>query len=117
MKKLITFSYIVYYDISNAKLQTVNMPRKSEGQKALDKFLKAAKNAPKETKEQKAEREQKRAAMSAKYAASNALFMAAYRQAHPVPEIPTGSPYQVAKEAWVSENNSSPFDHWTSANH
>jgi len=39
------------------------MPRqtKSEGQKALDQFLKAAKKAPKETPEQKAEREKKRA--------------------------------------------------------
>ncbi len=93
------------------------MPRKSEGQKALDKFLKAAKNAPKETPEQKADREKKRQAMTAKYAVSNAAFMAAYRQAHPIPEIPTGSPYQAARDAWVSENNSLPFDHWTSNSH
>jgi hypothetical protein len=90
------------------------MPRKSEGQRALDNFLKAAKNAPKETPEQRAERERKRAAQSAKYAASNAAFMAAYRAAHPVPEIPTGSPYQAAREAWVSDHNSGTFDHWSS---
>jgi hypothetical protein len=90
------------------------MPRKSEGQRALDKFLKAAKQAPKETPEQKAERERKNAAQAAKYAASNAAFMAAYRAAHPVPEIPTGSPYQAAREAWVSEHSSTTFDHWSS---
>jgi len=90
------------------------MPRKSEGQRALDKFLKAAKQAPKETPEQKADRERKSAAQSAKYAASNAAFMAAYRAAHPVPDIPTGSPYQVAREAWVSEHNNGTFDHWSS---
>jgi hypothetical protein len=90
------------------------MPTKSEGQRALDKFLKAAKQAPKETPEQRAERERKRAAQSAKYAASNAAFMAAYRAAHPVPEIPTGSPYQAARDAWVSDNKNGTFDHWSS---
>ena len=100
----------------------INMPRqtKSEGQRALANFLKAAKSAaksaPKETPEQKKKRETKRAIQDAKYAASNAAFMAAYRAAHPVPEIATGSPYQEAREAW---DNGQPgtdgvFDHWTS---
>jgi hypothetical protein len=96
----------------------INMPRqtKSEGQRMLDKFLKASKSAPKETPEQKAEREKKRAILDAKYAASNAAFMAAYRAAHPVPEIATGSPYQEAREAWINgqPGTDGVFDHWTS---
>ena len=100
---------------------TINiMPRqaKSEGQRMLDQFLKAAKKAPKETPEQKAEREKKRAIQDAKYAASNAAFMAAYRAAHPVPEIATGSPYQEARKAWVNGQTGTDgvFDHWTSSN-
>ena len=98
------------------------MPRqqKRDGQKALDKFLKASKKAPtpKETPEQKKERETKRAIQDAKYAASNAAFMAAYRAAHPVPEIATGSPYQEARKAWVNGQTGTDgvFDHWTSSN-
>ena len=103
---------------SKSKSTIINMPRqtKSEGQKALDKFLKAAKKAPKETQEQKAAREKQRAIQDAKYAASNAAFMAAYRAAHPVPEIPTGSPYQEAREAWINgqQGTDGVFDHWTS---
>jgi formiminotetrahydrofolate cyclodeaminase len=94
------------------------MPRqtKSEGQRALDKFLKASKTAPKETPEQKKDRETKRAIQDAKYAASNAAFMAAYRAAHPVPEIATGSPYQEAHEAWINGQSGTDgvFDYWTS---
>jgi hypothetical protein len=97
------------------------MPRqtKSEGQRMLDQFLKAAKKAPapKETPEQKAERDKKRAIQDAKYAASNEAFMAAYRAAHPLPEIPTGSPYQEAREAWINAQpgTDGAFDHWTSS--
>ncbi len=95
------------------------MPRqtKSEGQRMLDNFLKASKNAPKETPEQKAERDKKRAILQAKYAASNEAFMAAYRAAHPLPEIPTGSPYQQAREAWINAQpgTDGAFDHWTSS--
>ena len=95
------------------------MPRqtKSEGQRMLDNFLKASKNAPKETPEQKAERDKKRAILQAKYAASNEAFMAAYRLAHPLPEIPTGSPYQQAREAWINAQpgTDGAFDHWTSS--
>ena len=99
---------------------SINMPSKSEGRKALDQFLKAAKKAPKETAEQKADRERRRAAydaiQQAKYGASNAAFMAAYRAAHPVPEMATGSPYQAAKEAWTNpENWKGAVDHWTAA--
>jgi hypothetical protein len=97
----------------------INMPRqtKSEGQRMLDQFLKAAKKAPKETPEQKAAREKQRAIQEAKYAASNAAFMAAYRAAHPVPEIVTGSPYQEAREAWINgqQGTDGVFDHWTSS--
>ena len=97
------------------------MPKqtKSEGQRMLDKFLKAAKKSPaqKETPEQKTERETKRAIQDAKYAASNAAFMAAYRAAHPVPEIATGSPFQEAREAWGNglSGTDGVFDHWTSS--
>lgn len=100
------------------KQRDINMPRqpKSEGQRKLDQFLKAAKMAPKETPEQKAAREKKRAIQEAKYAASNAAFMAAYRAAHPLPEIVTGSPYQEAREAWINgqQGGDGAFDHWTS---
>lgn len=110
-------------DVATAKEKAkaniiINMPRqtKSEGQKALDQFLKAAKKAPKETQEEKAAREKKRAIQEAKYAASNAAFMAAYRAAHPVPEIQTGSPYQEAREAWINgqQGTDGVFDHWSS---
>ena len=49
--------------------------------------------------------------------ASNAAFMAAYRAAHPVPEMPTGSPYQTAREAWINgqEGTDGALDHWTSS--
>jgi hypothetical protein len=43
-------------------------------------------------------------------AASDAAY-AAYRLAHPVPEMVTGSPYQAAREAWA--NGGAAFDHWT----
>jgi len=43
-------------------------------------------------------------------AASDAAY-AAYRLAHPVPEMATGSPYQAAREAWA--NGGAAFDHWT----
>ena len=91
--------------------------QKSEGQRALDQFLKAVKKAPapKETAEQKAAREKKRAIQDAKYAQSNAAYLTAYRNAHPVPEIVTGSPYQAAREAWLQGPGISQgqFDHWT----
>jgi hypothetical protein len=40
--------------------------------------------------------------------------LAAYRLANPLPEIVEGSPYQAAREAWVSGSGGSVFDHWTS---
>ena len=45
-----------------------------------------------------------------KKAASEAAY-AAYRLAHPVPEMVTGSPYQAAKEEWTK--GGAQFDHWT----
>ena len=68
--------------------------------------------AAKETPEQKAKRE----AYETRNVASNAAFMAAYRAAHPVREIVTGSPYQDAKEAWRNgqQGTDGSFDHWTS---
>ena len=43
-------------------------------------------------------------------AASDAAYTA-YRLAHPVPEMATGSPYQAAREAWA--NGGAKLDHWT----
>lgn len=45
-------------------------------------------------------------------AASDAAY-AAYRLAHPVPEMVTGSPYQAAREAWANGGGGAAFDHWT----
>ena len=45
-------------------------------------------------------------------AASDAAY-AAYRLAHPVPEMVTGSPYQAAREAWAAGGGGAAFDHWT----
>jgi hypothetical protein len=47
-------------------------------------------------------------------AASDAAY-AAYRLAHPVPEMATGSPYQTAREAWANGGGGggAAFDHWT----
>jgi len=45
-------------------------------------------------------------------AASDAAY-AAYRLAHPVPEMVTGSPYQAAREAWANGGGGTAFDHWT----
>ena len=44
-------------------------------------------------------------------AASDAAY-AAYRLAHPVPEMVTGSPYQAAREEWANGGGAA-FDHWT----
>ena len=66
-------------------------------------------NATKTTKQtlSSAEKEKWRAD---KKAASEAAY-AAYRLAHPVPEMVTGSPYQSAREEWAK--GGAQFDHWT----
>ena len=48
-------------------------------------------------------------------AASDAAY-AAYRLAHPVPEMVTGSPYQTAREEWRNgqQGTDGALDHWTS---
>jgi len=73
----------------------------------------APKQEYKETPEQKA----KRIAYETRNTASNAAFMVAYRAAHPLPEIVTGSPYQAANEAWRNgqQGTDGLFDHWTSS--
>ena len=45
-----------------------------------------------------------------KQAASDAAY-AAYRLAHPVAEMVTGSPYQRAREEWAK--GGAQLDHWT----
>ena len=72
------------------------------------------------TAEEQAARDKKLAFIEARrkeIEASNAAFMAAYRAAHPVPEIATGSPFQEAREAWVNglSGTDGVFDHWTSS--
>jgi hypothetical protein len=85
--------------------------------KDLSKFFKScAKNpskAPQETAEQKAEREKRQAQLAAKKLAN---YGAAAAAQPPMKEIPTGSPYQAALEAWKSSENKGTFDHWTSSN-
>jgi len=44
-------------------------------------------------------------------AASDAAY-AAYRLAHPVPEMVTGSPYQAAREAWANGGAGAKLEHW-----
>ena len=56
----------------------------------------------KESAEQKAERERKREEFRALQFAKYGDPLAAIRAANPKAEIVTGSPYQVAREAWVS---------------
>ena len=72
------------------------------------------------TAEEQAARDKKLALIEARrkeIEASNAAFMAAYRAAHPVPEMPTGSPYQAAREAWINgqAGTDGAFDHWTAS--
>ena len=91
------------------------MPVQTENKRA--KSRSAAATAPKQEYKETPEQKAKRIAYETRNAASNAAFMAAYRAAHPLPEIVTGSPYQAANEAW---RNGQPgtdglFDHWTSS--
>ena len=72
------------------------------------------------TAEEQAARDKKQAFIEARkkeIETSNAAFMAAYRAAHPVPEMPTGSPYQAAREAWINgqAGTDGAFDHWTAS--
>ena len=91
------------------------MPAQTESKRAKPRTSAAA--APKQEYKETSEQKAKRIAYETRNAASNAAFMAAYRAAHPLPEIVTGSPYQAANEAW---RNGQPgtdglFDHWTSS--
>ena len=89
----------------------------SKSHKDLAKIFKACALAPKETPQQKADREQRRAAFQALQLAKYGDPLAAIRAANPKPEIVTGSPYQAAREAWVSGRTGTDgaFDHWTSS--
>jgi hypothetical protein len=49
--------------------------------------------------------------MAEKKAASEAAY-AAYRKAHPLPEVVEGSPYQRAREEWAN-GGAEQLDHWT----
>ena len=79
-------------------------------------MFKACALANQETPEQKAAREQRRATLRALQLAKYGDPLAVIRAANPKPEIVTGSPYQAAREAWVSgqAGTDGAFDHWTS---
>ena len=49
--------------------------------------------------------------LAEKKAASEAAY-AAYRKAHPLPEVVEGSPYQMAREEWAN-GGAERLDHWT----
>ena len=49
--------------------------------------------------------------LAEKKAASEAAY-AAYRKAHPLPEVVEGSPYQMAREEWA-KGGAEQLDHWT----
>jgi hypothetical protein len=66
-------------------------------------------NATKTTKQTLSSAEKEKW-LAEKKAASDAAY-AAYRLAHPVAEMVTGSPYQAAKEEWAK--GGAQFDHWT----
>jgi len=91
--------------------------RHKELAKLFKHYAKPRNAAPKKELAETPEQKAKRIAYETKNAASNAAFMAAYRAAHPLPEIPTGSPYQEAREAWINgqQGTDGIFDHWTSS--
>ncbi len=66
-------------------------------------------NATKTTKQTLSSAEKEKW-LAEKKAASDAAY-AAYRLAHPVAEMVTGSPYQSAREEWAK--GGAQFDHWT----
>ena len=98
--------------------QTMPSYTESKRHKDLAKMFKACAlaNKPEETPEQKAAREQRRETMRALQLAKYGDPLAAIRAANPKQEIVTGSPYQAAREAWVSgqAGTDGAFDHWTS---
>ena len=91
------------------------MPAQTESKRT--KSSTAATAAPKQEYKETPEQKAKRIAYETRNAASNAAFMVAYRAAHPLPEIVTGSPYQAANEAWRNgqQGTDGLFDHWTSS--
>jgi len=118
-------SKVVVYSSSNQTTpttsQTMPVYTKTAAFKENAKLFKqcAQARAPL-TAEEQAARDKKQALIEARkkeIEASNAAFMAAYRAAHPIPEMPTGSPYQAAREAWINgqAGTDGAFDHWTSS--
>ena len=112
---------VVVYSSSHKTTPTTtqSMPTYTESKrhKDLAKMFKACALANKpETPEEKAAREQRRETMRALQLAKYGDPLAAIRAANPKQEIVTGSPYQAAREAWVSgqAGTDGAFDHWTS---
>ena len=111
--------WLVVYSSPKAPTISQSMPTYTESKrhKDLAKMFKACALANKpETPEEKAAREQRRETMRALQLAKYGDPLAAIRAANPKQEIVTGSPYQAAREAWVSgqAGTDGAFDHWTS---
>ena len=112
---------VVVYSSSHQTTPTTTqaMPSYTESKrhKDLAKIFKSCALANQETPEQKADREQRRATLRALQLAKYGDPLAAIRAANPKQEIATGSPYQAAREAWVSGRTGTDgaFDHWTSS--
>ena len=112
---------VVVYSSSHKTTPTISqtMPSYTESKrhKDLAKIFKSCALANQETPEQKADREQRRATLRALQLAKYGDPLAAIRAANPKQEIATGSPYQAAREAWVSGRTGTDgaFDHWTSS--
>ena len=112
---------VVVYSSSHKTTPTISqtMPSYTESKrhKDLAKIFKSCALANQETPEQKADREQRRATLRALQLAKYGDPLAAIRAANPKQEIATGSPYQAAREAWVSgqAGTDGAFDHWTSS--
>ena len=110
--------WLVVYSSPKAPTISQAMPSyiDSKRHKELAKMFKSCALANQETPEQKADREQRRATLRALQLAKYGDPLAAFKAANPKPEIATGSPYQTAREAWVSGRTGTDgaFDHWTS---
>ena len=108
---------VVYSSFKTTPTTSQTMPVYTKNAK---QFKQCAQAPAPLTAEEQAARDKKLAFIEARrkeIEASNAAFMAAYRAAHPIPEMPTGSPYQAAREAWINgqAGTDGAFDHWTAS--
>ena len=111
---------VVVYSSSHQTTPTTSQTMPAYTTKTAKQFKQCAQAPAPLTAEEQAARDKKQAFIEARkkvIEASNAVFMAAYRAAHPIPEMPTGSPYQAAREAWINgqAGTDGAFDHWTAS--